>query len=293
MHWEFPFMGETLVLDDKVRATVSGDFIKLPDGYTHYEMAGPPDGQTVVLVHGFSVPYFLWDPTFKALSEAGFCVLRYDLFGRGYSDRPFSVYHIDLFERQLLELSSALKLAQPFDLVGLSMGGPIVTVFTERHPELIRRLCLISPAGFNVSLPAASRLLHIPGLGEILFSLFAEQVVIASQPKDFQHPERFPDYADRVRPQMKYKGYRRALLSTLRHGPLEGLSASYQAVGQQERPILLLWGRDDQTVPFSSSENVRSALQQAEFHVVEEARHVSHYERPEIVNPLLIDFLKK
>jgi pimeloyl-ACP methyl ester carboxylesterase len=292
-HWEFPFIGETSVLDDWVRASVAGDFVKLPDGYTHYEMAGPPDGQVIILVHGFSVPYFLWNPTFKALSESGFRVLRYDLFGRGYSDRPFAVYNADLFDRQLLQLGSALSLARPFDLVGLSMGGSIAMVFTERHPELVRRLCLISPAGYEVSFPTSARLLNIPLLGEILFSLFAEQVIIASQPKDFFHPERFPDYTDRVRPQMKYKGYRRALLSTLRDGPLEGLSDSYLRVGQQGRPILLLWGQQDQTVPFSSNEKVRQALPRAEFHMIEEAGHVSQYEQPEIVNGRLVEFLKR
>jgi pimeloyl-ACP methyl ester carboxylesterase len=292
-HWEFPYLGETLILDDQVRAAVEGDFVKSPDGYTHYEMAGPPDGPVVILVQGLSVPYFLWNPTFKALAEAGFRVLRYDLFGRGYSDRPFAVYNADLFDRQLMHLCSTLSLAQPFDLVGLSMGGSIAMVFTERHPELVRKLCLISPAGFEVSLSSTARLLNIPLLGEILFSLFAEQVVIGSQPKDFFRPERFPDYTDRVRPQMKYKGYRRALLSTLRDGPLDGLSASYRQVGQQDRPILLLWGRQDQTVPFALNEKVREALPRAEFHVIEEAGHVSQYEQPELVNSLLVEFLKK
>jgi len=45
-------------------------------------------GPAVALVHGFSVPYYVWDPTAPELARAGFRVLRYDLYGRGYSDRP-------------------------------------------------------------------------------------------------------------------------------------------------------------------------------------------------------------
>src|SRR5438876_5387767 len=34
---------------------------------SHYEVGGPAGGRAVVLVAGFSVPYYLWDPTFNAL----------------------------------------------------------------------------------------------------------------------------------------------------------------------------------------------------------------------------------
>src|SRR5919109_740116 len=68
------------------------------------EAAGEDGLSDVVLVHGFSVPFFIYDPTFEFLTRAGFRVLRYDLFGRGFSDRPKARYNIDLFVRQLGEL---------------------------------------------------------------------------------------------------------------------------------------------------------------------------------------------
>ena len=82
------FDRESETLTDAVRSQVSGSFLRLADGVVHYELAGPPptvlDARTVVLIHGFSVPYYIWDPTFEALAQAGFRVLRYDLYGRGY-----------------------------------------------------------------------------------------------------------------------------------------------------------------------------------------------------------------
>ena len=102
MSWSFPYLGETEELNEATRASAPGSFVQLSDGCTHYELgnsllpAGAPFGDNkgkgvrapVVLVHGFSVPYFIWDPTFEFLTKSGFRVLRYDLFGRGYSDRP-------------------------------------------------------------------------------------------------------------------------------------------------------------------------------------------------------------
>src|SRR5215831_15233045 len=74
-------------LNTETRVHMSGQFAKLSDGYTHYELGGPSDGRVVVLAAGFSVPYYIWDPTFDALTRAGFRVLRYDYYGRGYSVR--------------------------------------------------------------------------------------------------------------------------------------------------------------------------------------------------------------
>ena len=59
-------------------------------------------------VHGFSVPYYLWDPVVTALTGAGFQTLRYDLFGRGFSDRPNVSYNADLYDHQLTDLLNGL-----------------------------------------------------------------------------------------------------------------------------------------------------------------------------------------
>lgn len=38
-------------------------------------------GGTPVLIHGFSVPYYIWDGTFELLAAVVFRVLRYDEYG--------------------------------------------------------------------------------------------------------------------------------------------------------------------------------------------------------------------
>jgi pimeloyl-ACP methyl ester carboxylesterase len=71
------------------------------------------------------------------------------------------------------------------------------------------------------------------------------------------------------------------------------LTQTYQRVAAQGLPVLLVWGRQDKIVPFKLSEKARQILPQAEFHAIDQAGHIAHYERPEVVNPLLITFLKK
>ena len=72
----FRFRGETQELDDRSRAGAPGRFIELSLGQTHYESSGNAAARSVVLVPGFSIPYYIWNPTFEALVRAGFHVVR-------------------------------------------------------------------------------------------------------------------------------------------------------------------------------------------------------------------------
>ncbi len=118
----------------------------LSDGFTHYEIGGPEEGRVVVLAAGISVPYYIWDPTFAALTQAGFRVLRYDYYGRGYSDRPDIDYTQNMYVRQLSELLNAVHITQPIDLAGLSYGGSVVTSFADRFPDRVRSLIYVDPS---------------------------------------------------------------------------------------------------------------------------------------------------
>ncbi len=281
------FDSEHRDLDDEARTLAPGSFVELSHGQVHYELAGPGDGPVVVLVHGFSVPSFIWDPTFETLLAQGFRVLRYDLFGRGYSDRPDAAYDKGLFVEQLHELLAALEIDDPVDLIGLSMGGPVVASFTDSYPARVDRLVFVDPwVG-----PVDAGVLGVPGLGQYLAVFF-----VASLPDrlagDFYDPKKVPDWEGKFREQMRYRGFRRALLRTVRQFMAEDFTGVYAAVGNLGKPTLLVWGRQDQTVPFAESERIKGPLG-AEFFVVEEAGHTPHLERPEVFEPKVVEFLRR
>jgi pimeloyl-ACP methyl ester carboxylesterase len=289
----FLFRTETRELNDEVRRQTGGSYVELPGGVTHYDLGNPTRDQTVVLVHGFSVPYYIFDPTFHFLTQHGFRVLRYDLFGRGFSDRPRGEYNIDLFVRQLADLLDTLRFTQPVHLLGLSMGGPIAAAFTARSPERVDRLILIDPAGARpVTLSRLLKVVAMPGVGEALLSLGGSAYLIRSMAADFFDKKSVEQFQQRYRIQMQYKGFRRALLSTIRNNMLESFIDVYRSVGRLGTPILLLWGRHDHTVPLWHSDELRKVVPHAEFHVVEDCSHIPHYEKPKETNALLLEFLR-
>ena len=94
-------------LTPETRKGLPGSFVELPTGVTHYELRGDPDGRRVVLIHGNAAPYVSWDNTIEDLVDAGLRVLRYDLVGHGFTDRPrLRTYDKALYVKQLAELRS-------------------------------------------------------------------------------------------------------------------------------------------------------------------------------------------
>ena len=288
----FPLF-ETKQLNDEARKSAGGSFVPLPDGITHYELSNSKNGEIVVLVHGFSVPYFIFDPTFDFLTQSGFRTLRYDLFGRGFSDRPRVRYNIDLFVRQLLDLLDALRFTRPVSLVGLSMGGPITATFTARHPGRVKSLTLIDPAGVRpVSLTPTLKAMKLPGIAEAVFGLVGSESLLKSAAKDFFDPEMVGMFLDRYKVQMQYKGFKRAILSSIRNGMLDSFMETYRAAGKMDKPVSIFWGRNDITVPFEHSHDLRAAMPNAEFHVIEDCGHIPPYENPAEFNPILLEFFR-
>lgn len=283
---------ESISITDQIRVNAPGQFANLSQGQVHYELSGPDNQQVIVLVHGFSVPYYIWDPTFDYFVENGFMVLRYDLYGRGFSDRPDVEYDFDFFVDQLHELLVYLKIDGQVHLVGLSNGGAIVSAYANRNPENVLSMTLIDPIIAPVT-PFDILPMNIPLVGEYITRVVLIPYVLPrSQVNDFFDPEKFPNWEEKYREQMQYKGFRRAILSSIRNLVDIDPLAEYIAVDQKEIPMLLLWGRYDQTISYEEVNTFLNSIPDVEFHMVEDAGHISHYERPDVVNPIISAFLE-
>jgi pimeloyl-ACP methyl ester carboxylesterase len=275
-------------LDQSARASTTGSYAKLGDGVTHYETFGPPTAPVVVLVHGFSVPYYIWDSTVTPLRNAGYRVIRYDMYGRGYSDRPAVTYDSALFVRQLDQLLTALDVRTPVHLVGVSMGGWVTSSYVLAHRDRVRSLTLVDPVARTSSVDGVAR---VPIVGPLLWQATAVPKMAAGQLGDFVHPERFPDWDDRYVPQTRFKGFGRALLSTRRAMSTVDYDTLYGRVSRTGLPVLLVWGTEDATVPIGLSTRVRVAIPRLRFLPVDSAGHLPIVERASVVNRVLLRFL--
>ena len=285
---------ERETLDDAARKAAPGHFVHLSDGVTHYTLDGPDSGQTVVLVHGFSVPLYIWDSTAAALGNAGYRVIRYDEYGRGWSDRPMVEYTAELYDRQLSELLDSLRINDRVDLGGVSMGGWVTATFSGRHPNRVRSLILVDPVASAAEKPSptfSSRLRGIPLVGAYIWQTTDVPKMADGQASDFANPNQFPDWADRYRTQVRYRGFGHALRSTRRAQSVVDLDSVYRSVDRASIPVLLIWGTKDPTVPFARNNRVRAAIPRAEFHPIDGAGHLPILEQASLTDSLILAFL--
>lgn len=282
---------EPLRLDEASRAAGSR-FVSLSAGQTHYDVTGPDDGPTVVLVHGTTIPAFGWDRNVTPLADAGFRVVRYDLYGRGLSDRVDADYGLDLYVAQLRELVDHVAPGRSVDLVGFSLGGMVVSEFSIRHPDRVRRVAMIAPSGIGTDLPLVAKLAAAPVLGEYLMRLVGTRHLRPTR-RGFAHPDQHADFDAAYFETIRFEGSRRAVLETLRSVPFNGYEDGFRRLGDLGKPVALIWGRQDAVVPFSSSTRVRDLARPSTFVAVDDAGHMVSYEQPGIVNAALIEFFSK
>ena len=279
--------------DATYRANVkTGAFVELSKGHCYYELSGPAIDETdlplLVLVHGYSVPSFVWDPTFDEAVRRRRPVLRFDLYGRGHSSNPDTIYDIELFAGQVIELLDHLGFDDPVDLAGLSMGGPICIGAAANHPDRFRTLVLVSPSSFasnygnrrNTAEPTAEEVVRFR---EQRMRTWADR-----QSSDFFNPKAFPGWAERCRGFAQHQGFARALLSTNRS--TRPLIKEQHAIQRGRYPVHLIWGVQDEVCPYASAqENVAARIPRAQVHLFERCGHLPQMEHPNKFNRLLMD----
>nr|WP_070961375.1 alpha/beta hydrolase [Hyphomonas sp. Mor2] len=289
------YLGADLMLkplNDEARGNAPGAFAEVTDGKLHYRLEGPEGGPLVVLVHGFSTPNFIYQQNVEALNAAGMRTLRFDHFGRGWSDRPSVKYDVDFYDRALTELLDQLAIDEPFGLAGLSMGGPIVAEFTARHPERVNKLVLLVPAGLDIAGAdsGAARLVQTPIIGDLVWRMIGKNVLLGDPQYDESARAPEDQLQGDVTEQFNYRGYLQALLSSLRHMPMSGREETFQRVAETGIPVLAIYGAKDETVLISSAARLQGLIPAADVRVIDEGEHGLNYQHHKTVNPWLVEF---
>ena len=278
-----------------------GNWAQLTQGNLYYRWDRPlkenDNGETRVLVHGFSTPHFVWDGIKQILLDSGYSVLVYDHFGRGYSERPAVTYNAELYIESLNELLDHQKLIEPVHLIGYSMGGAVVSHFAEAYPPKVKSLSLIAPAGFSSDESVINSMITLPLIGEWLGYMFVEQMLISDiNPGEFLNINdplaiSDEDFVLKVNKQLRHSGYVEALLSTLRNFNLFNALKSYEVVGALNIPTLAIWGTADVVVPYKGVENLITAIPHTKIVTIDEGGHNITYMQPSIVGSAITDFL--
>jgi len=285
----FALNPETVELNHTARNKPGGNYIELSDGVTHYRFDGPENGEVVVLVHGATIPHWGWDEQIRALSGAGYRVLSYDKYGRGYSDIPDVEYDQALYLDQLKELVDKLGLTEPFKLVGVSVGGGTIINFTAKYPDRVKKLVLISPLirDFKVN-----PLFFVPVAGEFIVRVAGIRVITNRFKSQYEGHPKLDQYLKRFTEQTTRLGFQRSILSMLRNDAVADYSEAYQIVGKQDIEVLLLWGTADEEISQEMIDDILTYIPSLRFISIRDAGHGLLVQKSDRINQVILGFFK-
>ena len=244
-------------------------------------------------MHGLTTPSFVWDGLAKELADLGYRVLVYDLYGRGYSDRPKGKQTETFFLRQLNELLAAQEVEDTFTVFGYSMGGAIATCFAAAHPERVRELVLLAPAGVRTpKLGWRARLGLWPLVGDWMMRLVYPAMHRKGTEEERNLPTTVPNIVDLQQRELDYQGFTPAVLSSFRGILSENLEPHHRKIAKERIPVLAVLGADDPLIPPSVAGPLVEWHRLARVEVVEGAGHGLPYTHTAEVAEHLRDFLR-
>ena len=247
-----PFLREALrpAMSARVRETAPGQFADLPQGRTHYRWLGADTGPVAVCIHGLTTPSPVWDGVAGTLGQMGYRVLVYDLFGRGYSDRPGGAQDVAFFTRQLGDLLEDQGVTGDITLLGYSMGAVIAPSFAADHPARVRRMILLAPAGIGHDLGPAPRLMANTGLlGTWVMLLVYGRSMRRALMAERAQPGADTAMIDTQIAQLRYRGYLPAVLRSLRGALDTRMETTHRQIHAAGIPTHAIWAEADEVIP--------------------------------------------
>jgi pimeloyl-ACP methyl ester carboxylesterase len=256
----------------------------------HYRVAGPEDGESVVLLHGggMDAAVVSWKKAIPALAEE-YRVYAPDWPGYGESDLvPENVTpHVEYYVGVLSQFLAELELVET-TLVGISKGGGVALGYTLESPARVARLVLVDSYGLGGDVPGGklgAAYVKAPKLLEATWwamkrSRKLTRASIASVVEPDNLDEEFVDDAYRQvqRPNAgdAYRRFQRAEVGWRR------LRTDYsERMADLPVPALFVHGEDDPLVPPEYSERASDAAPVAERFTIADCGHWVPRERPE------------
>lgn len=254
--------------------TVTVDGVELE--LAHVEL-GPPDGPTVVLLHGEPTYSRLWRDVMPPLADAGLRAVAPDLVGFGRSDKPTELdWYTFAHLTTALDAHLQVLAPEPFTLVVHDWGGVLGLPWAVENPARVERLVILdtglySPGGFASDTWQAFRdfVERTPEL-PIGFLVNSATYRELSEEEQAAYEAPFPDAASQA-------GARALPLLVPRADDDPGatrLSWAREELARWHAPTLVLWGGADAILPISIGESFARAIPDCgDVEVIEDAGH--------------------
>jgi pimeloyl-ACP methyl ester carboxylesterase len=263
------------------------------------------EGKPLVLIHGFGACIGHWRKNIPVLAAAGYRVYALDLLGFGNSEKPALDYSLDLWEALVYDFWAAF-IQSPTVFVGNSIGGLLTLMLLAHHPKMARGGVVLNCAGSlnhrPEDLPPVlgfvmgwfGKLVSSPITGPLLFNQVRQKFRIRGALKQvYGNREAItPELVDMLYQPSCDAGAQKVFASVITGPPGP---RPQELLAQVQQPLLVIWGESDPWTPIQGASLYKQLAEDparaVTFYSLPQTGHCPHDERPEMVNPLILDWL--
>lgn len=261
----------------------------------HTALAGPLDGEPVILLHGFPEAWFGWENQIEPLAKAGFRVIVPDQRGYNLSDKPAGIenYSIRSLVKDILGLAKALGLKN-FHLAGHDWGAMVAWSLAIIAPRRIKRLAIANvphPSVFNSYLRShPSQMIkswymmffQLPGIPERFVKASNWKFMVSAMPGYWEEKQ-----YNRYREAWGQPGAIRAMINWYRAVSLFSRNQNTSTLVEPE--TLIMWGKKDPHLSWQMAELSLKHCRRGELVIFDDATHWVQHDKSTQVCKVLID----
>ena len=262
----------------------------------HYNEAGPTDGEAVVFLHGGGPGASSWSnfhQNLPAFAAEHHCLL-VDMPGFGLSDKPeLDKQFFEFAADAVVHLLDELGIAKAH-FVGNSLGGGAALRVALDHPERVGKLVLMGPGGAFKPMFTPQPAEGIKLLGNVVappgptrekVEAFVRVMVFD---QSFVTDELIEERTSAAMNPENQQGLTRAMatFAAPRAGEL------WRDLDRIPHRTLMIWGRDDRTLPLDGAMLALQQLPDARLHIFPRCAHWAQLEHQAEFDRLAVDFLK-
>lgn len=256
--------------------------------------------QTLVFIHGLATYALCWKKNIESLRSHYRCIA-VDLPGNGFSDRNDHPYGISFFSACLHDFIMQLGLTDVC-LIGHSMGGQVAIHLAAHHPQLINKLALCAPAGFE-TFTSVERTLYQSTIGFLDFFSTDENSLRQTIQSSFYNTSPYTGEMINelvgIMKQHSVAAYRKMIEKCI-HGMLH--EPVFDLLKKIQQPALVMFGDRDALIPnpfihhltptSRIAEQGTQEMHNAKLVMIASCGHFLQIEKADVVNGLIHEFLK-
>jgi len=254
--------------------------VLLGDLNVYYEVHG--EGEPLILLHGLGSSTRDWQFQLDDFA-AHYQVITLDLRGYGQTDHPPGPYSIRLMSEDVIALMDYLEISS-FHLLGYSLGGAVALQIAVDHAHRIDKLIVVN------SQPS-----FIPTSWRQKVEYYMRKMVVATMGMR----RLAPVIASRLFPNHDQQDLRDLVIDRYSQNDAQAYLATLDALitwsvvpqlGKLQMPILFIAAEHDYT-PVEDKKRYLDQIPNARMVVVENSRHGTPLDQPEVFKGYVLDFL--